>query len=401
MSPLRRTQTRATVDIVIAVHDTRRNIRRAVASVLADPDDSIRVIVVCHNLPATRVAALIDDLTSAHPTRLRFDECNDGLSSPSGPFNHGIDISDAEYVGIMGSDDELDQDAVATWRRTAIRQDADAVIAKVVRGSMRTLVRSPPRRLGRSAPLDFVKDRLSYRSAPLGLIRRDYIQRTNLRLLEGARNGGDLPFVTRLWLRGKVVHSRGIAAYIEHADAPVRVTAVAKPVREELEPIALLLASSICAGMTTREKDALVTKLVRRNVMDALRKRADGVALTPDDIVFLRELIEELGALAPAAKHMVSRAQRAVLDSLTDPDTGTQAIALAFSRTLVLRSLDSVLPARLRYVLHDQAQPRYVTASALIKIGASRYFPVARAAAWSMFTALAVLVLGRTFISRA
>src|SRR5690606_15136966 len=115
--------------------------------------------------------------------------------------------------------------------------------------------------------------RLSYRSAPLGLMRREAVARLGLELLAGARNGGDLPFVTRLWLRGRVVADHGTAAYIVHDDAPERVTLVAKPVAEELAPVRQLLDSELVHGMTMAQREALTTKILRRNVMDSLRKR--------------------------------------------------------------------------------------------------------------------------------
>lgn len=377
------------VDIIVAVHDTRRNIRRAVASIISDDDPTIRAYVIAHNLPREEVERELAPLMAARPGRIRIEELHDGIPSPSGPFNHGLATSDAALVGIMGSDDELHRGAVAEWRDTLRRLRADAVIARVVRGEQGNLVRSPPKRVWKRGVLDFAKDRLSYRSAPLGLIRRDAISRLGLELLPGARNGGDLPFVTRLWFLGRVVPSRGLAAYVEHADAPVRVTHVAKPVREELHPIVLLLDDPLVRRMNRAAREALTTKLVRRNLTDSLRKRGGGRALTDDDIEVIREILATIETIAPRTMDLLSVAQRRTFDELRSPRPDLEAVARHDAHALRFRSIDAIRPARLRHLFHPQAQPRFMAASALIKIGASRYFP----AAWATAVTIGVLAI--------
>lgn len=376
-------------DIIVAVHDLRRNVARAVRSIIADPDPRVRALVVAHNIPAGDVAQALADLIDAHPGRVRVEELVDGVPSPSGPFNFGMAISDAEYVGIMGSDDELDRGAVSQWRGTAERYRADAVIAKVVRGEQRTLVRSPPKRVLRTGVLDFTADRLSYRSAPLGLMRADAVSRLGLRLMEGARNGGDLPFVTRLWLRGRVVPAVGLAAYVEHADAPVRVTHVAKPVAEELFPVEALLDGSDVAAMTRAQREALVTKVLRRNILDAVRKRDGGRGFSADDLVSLRAILGKLDAVAPRARALVSAVQADLFSELLSENPDLERIAALDRAAADYRSIAALRPARWRHLLHPQAQPRFTFASASIKIGASRYFPAARIA---LMAAVAIAV---------
>ncbi len=362
-------------DMIIAVHDLRRNVVRAVESILSDPDPSIRVFIVAHNIPRSDVAQALDDSIRAHPGRVRIEELGDGIPSPSGPFMFGMQQSDAHYVGIMGSDDELDSAAIAQWRERAECFRADAVIAKVVRGTHRTLVRSPPKRLWRVGVLDFTKDRLSYRSAPLGLMRRAAVSELHLELLPGARNGGDLPFVTRLWSRGRVVAATGTAAYIEHADAPVRVTHVAKPVAEELEPVRLLLADADTAAMPSANRHALATKLLRRNLTDSIRKRGGGLQLDADDCAAMRLLLRAISDFAPNARGMLSIAQARMFDELESPSPDLQRVFDLDAASLRYRTLDALRPARWRFVLHSQGQPRFMIATSLIKVGASRFFP--------------------------
>ncbi len=382
-------------DIIVAVHDLRRNVDRAVRSILADPDQRVRALVIAHNLPRAEVEAALAHLIDEYPGRVRVEELSDGVPSPSGPFNLGLAISDAEYVGIMGSDDELDAGAVSQWRRTAQRHRADTVIAKVVRGEQRTLVRSPPKRVLRTGVLDFAKDRLSYRSAPLGLIRAETVSRLGLRLLDGARNGGDLPFVTRLWLRGRVVAAQGLAAYVEHADAPVRVTHVAKPVTEELWPIVALLDTSDVGGMNRAQREALVTKLLRRNIVDAIRKRGSGLDLTAEDLVGLRDIVAKLDSIAPRARAMISSVQAVLFEELISPSPDLGRVAALDRASTDYRRLAALRPARLRHFLHPQGQPRFTVSSASIKIGASRYFPLARGGALVLLSAVFFVVTAK------
>ena len=79
------------VDVVVAVHDPRRPVARAVASVLAQDDVHARVTVVCHN---TDPAVIVEALGAVHAAggddRVRTLELYDGVPSPAGPFNLGL-----------------------------------------------------------------------------------------------------------------------------------------------------------------------------------------------------------------------------------------------------------------------------------------------------------------------
>ena len=94
------------------------------------------------------------------------------------------------------------------------------------------VVPTPPVRPGRTRRLDGTRDRLSYRSAPLGLVRREAFP--SLRLTEGAPVGGDIAFVLALWFSGRSIsYDRTGPAYVIGADAVDRVTFRPKPVAEE------------------------------------------------------------------------------------------------------------------------------------------------------------------------
>ena len=150
-----------TVEVILAVHDLRRRVDRAVESVLRQ-GSNVSALVVCHNLDAAAVRESLGEVGLRDG--VRFLEHHDTLGSPSGPFNAGIRQSSAQWVSIMGSDDELADGAVAAWL-SAAAPDTDAVIPRLVRGPERNVVRSPPVRPVRLRDprrrVDAVKDRLS------------------------------------------------------------------------------------------------------------------------------------------------------------------------------------------------------------------------------------------------
>src|SRR5690606_20002949 len=118
------------VDVVIAVHTDERPIDRAVRSVLANAAP-VRVTVVCHHVPAERIAARLGSLPDdarARGHEVRLVEHDDGVPSPAGPFNEGLDLAEAEYVALLGSDDRFAPGAVDSWLVLAEETRADAVI---------------------------------------------------------------------------------------------------------------------------------------------------------------------------------------------------------------------------------------------------------------------------------
>lgn len=299
------------VHLIIAAHNPARPVARAVTSVVMGNPEALAV-VVCHN---TSIASIRETIAPEVAERARFLQLDDGIPAPSGPFNHGIGESDAEFVSIMGSDDLLDPGAVANWLEAADRWQADAVIARIVRGEQRSLVRSPALRPWHRGSLDIVRDRLPYRSAPLGLVRRDAVDRLGLLLTPEARSGGDLEFVSRLWAGGRVVYADG-PGYVEMPDATDRVTHVMKPVSEELHWAADLLGSAWFISRPERERRAIAAKLVRRNLLDTVLKRRDLEEWAPADVADLRDIAGRMLHAAPGVWNLLAAREQALLRAI-------------------------------------------------------------------------------------
>lgn len=346
------------VDVIIAAHAPARPTGRAVASVVSGNPEA-RAVVVCHNTSVDSIRATIGDAE-----RVTFLELHDGVHSPSGPFNLGIRESDAQFVSIMGSDDLLDPGAVANWLSAADRWDADAVITRIVRGEHRSLVRSPAVRPWHRGPLDIVRDRLPYRSAPLGLVRRTAVERLRLELTPGARSGGDLEFVSRLWAGGRVVYAGG-PGYVEMPDAQDRVTQVMKPVEEETAFLRALLDSAWFAGEPDRSRRAIAVKLIRRNLMDTVLNRGHFPSWVPADVAALAETAERLVHCAPNVWGLLSSREVALLRAIHDHRS--QDFGRLATRAKQYRHPSALLGPDPRSWTHPAGSLRFALASALMR----------------------------------
>lgn len=350
---------RPRVDVVIPVHEQSRPIERAVASVLRNTL-AVRVTVVAHDLDADlvrrRLAALADD------ARVRVVEHRDGLRRPAGPFNHGLDLATADYVSVMGSDDELEPHAVDSWYRRARRDGADAVIPVLARAGG-SPVPTPPTRPLRTRRLSLVRDRLSYRSAPLGLVARAAFP--DLRFDTTVATGEDIGFVTAVWSRARgVSFDRHGPAYLVHSDAETRTSTATRPVADDLGFIAPLLASDDFRALARDGRESVVIKILRINVIGAVHNRRDAV-LSEADRAALARAIRELRGAAPAAERPLSLIDRRLLDLAADPGSSTAALKTMAKRRERRLAPSSLVARSLAGTLHREGPVRMAAASVL------------------------------------
>lgn len=343
----------ADVDVVIAVHDSGRRIDRAIESALSSTAVA-RVIVVCHNVEPQRIAAAAG--RAGRDGRIEFASFVDDVRSPAGPFNEGLGMADGRYVSVLGSDDELTAGAIDLWRRTARRERADVVIAPL-RHAGGARVPTPPtlRRRG----LRGARDRLAYRTAPLGLIDRGRFG--GLRFTDGVATGEDLGFTARMWFSdARLVRHRGSGEYLIH-DGEGRVTFTPRSVADELRAVELLIADAHTRSLSDRERTALAVKLWRVSIFGAVHYRSG--RWQEDDRAFLAELTTHLRRFAPRAPALLSRADADLMDALADaavPDTAIDEFSRRRRRFL---SPAALLPARVSRVLARDAPLRFAAAT--------------------------------------
>jgi len=225
------------VDVVIANHDLRRPVTRAVASALAGRT-AVRVTVVAHHLRADDMRAALGAL--GDDPRVRVLEFSDGVPSPAGPMNVGIRAGSAPYVMLLGSDDYLEPGTIDRWVEAARAFGSDYLIGPQRDLNGRSL-RDPLTRRGRLTALDAGRDRLAYRLALFGLIRREYLDRLGIMLSEGVATGEDIELSLALVTRGGVVsYDPSLPGYVLSDEEEDRVTTTSRPASRDLEALTRL-----------------------------------------------------------------------------------------------------------------------------------------------------------------
>lgn len=341
------------VDVVIAVHDEARPIERAVASVLASACVR-RVFVICHDLDAVmvrdRLGALADD------ARVDLFEYRDGVKSPAGPFNYGLKHAEAAYIAVMGSDDTIDTGAIDEWCAVAKSAGADMVIAPL-RHATGTRVPTPPTR--RRRRLRGARDRLAFRTAPLGLISRKRFG--HLRFTGGVATGEDLAYSTRIWFSNATIAAAAAPAdYVIHDDT-VRVTFSRRPLQEDVKAVMLLVADPEFRALSRADRRALATKLWRVNLFGAVHYRVG--AWNAADRRAAAELSEALTLFSPESIGVLSRAEGALRAALLTDEASDDWIDELSRRRRRFLSIDALVPVRLWAFFARDAPLRFSAAT--------------------------------------
>ncbi len=351
--------TQPLVDVTIAVHSAARPIARAVASVVEHTSTPVRVTVVAHNIDPALIHANLGEY--ARDPRVRLMELSDGIRSPAGPMNHGLAASDAPFVAVLGSDDEFAPGAIDSWLRLQQETGASTVLARIVLGARGADPYPPVRDGRRTRRLDARKDRLSYRSAPLGLIDRTRFG--DLRFTEGLPSGEDLAYSATLWFTGRnLAYDLTGPGYIVHADAEDRVTFAPRPVADDFAFVAAIERTPWFPRLGRRDRVALAVKILRVHFFDAVlaRVRSDeGIAGHRAALIAVLNRIE---SLAPGAVALLARADRAVIDELNAPDPDPDRILHLLDARWNYRSVASLLTRNPILALHRQGPLRTLRA---------------------------------------
>ncbi|MEN9620947.1 MAG: hypothetical protein RL499_1140 [Actinomycetota bacterium] len=354
------------VDLVIAIHDSRRPLAAAIASLRQQGlalGSSLRVTVVCHNIAQAEIEAT---LSPADRDAVCFMTCADGIPSPAGPFSAGLAAATARYVAVMGSDDSLEPGAIAAWVSRAERYRFAAVIAPV-RLPNGSPVRTPPRRPWRRGPLHPVKDRLSYRTAPLGIIRRDVVEALALRFTPGVTTGEDHEFSLRLWFSGdRIGYAAGDPAYRVGSGTAPRVTETPRPLGDLVSALARLIDDLWVRSLPADARHAIVVKLLRVHIFALATRGSTPAGWLSGERAELAALIRGLLELAPSALDVLAIADRDLVDALLDVETATAELERLSVRRRRFGTPATVLTRSPRYLLAREAPLRVMVASALV-----------------------------------
>lgn len=341
------------VDVVIPVHSKTRPIARAVSSILDHTDALVRVNVVAHNISekviSDNLGALVND------SRVRMLHLEDGIPSPAGPMNFGLDHCTAKFVTVMGSDDEFQAGAIDSWLNIQSEGGADFVIAQI-RNVGGGLVPSPPARPRRRFKLDPVKDRLSYRSAPLGLLAREKFPQ--LRFAANLASGEDLPYVTELWFTGKnIAFDRTGPAYLVHADADDRVTSNPRPISEDFAFLELIFNSTWGKSATNSERAAVGIKMIRGHLFDAVVNRAKS-EFSDSEREALAQIASYVSAWSGGAEKYLSILDHQVFIGILQKTLTIEKMMELISKRWNYRSVDVLVTKNPLRIFHSQAPLR-------------------------------------------
>ncbi|MFS2280853.1 glycosyltransferase, partial [Microbacterium sp. OR21] len=344
----------AQIDVIVPIHDPERPLRRTLQSIFTGSEGLVRVLVIAHNTSPAPFERIVADYPDADLFSL-----NDGVRSPSGPMNVGLSNARAPWVSIMGSDDTVEAGAYREWWDFARRTGSDIVIPRL-RHSSGAAVITPPTRPWRTHTLDPVRDRLSYRSAPLGIFSRERFGHARLPI--GIATGEDIPFVTQLWFSGsRVGYARRGPAYIIQADAGDRISYAPRPLEDEfawLEP-----TEALAENLTPRERRSLGAKLIRVNLFGTIVSRrgqwnsTERRSLAAATVRMLR--------LGCGVEEVLSRADRNVIDLALDASAPSTELDIAAALRRRFASPAGLLPRDLRFTLSLDGAMRTAFSSAL------------------------------------
>lgn len=359
------------VDVVIAVHTADRPIERAVSSLMdaglttaPDSNGRLRVTVVCHN---TDIGPIRARVAPEHRERVRFVQFVDGIHSPAGPFNRGIALASGRWVSIMGSDDSVEQNALVRWVEAAVADQVDVLLAPMAHAGGASIHTPVVRRTRRTA-LDPVADRLTYRTAPLGLMRLETIRRLGLEFPTQYATGEDQAFSARLWFSGSNIgYGRGLPRYLVHDDATVRVTSTHRSVTEDLAFATDLVDSAWFVGLTEIQQASIVTKLIRVHVFSHTMMRAVSGTWNALDAGHMAGVVRSLLFAAPRAVRPLSRADRDVLDAIVHLENDPDVMKTLTSQRRAFSHPRTWLPRNVSHSWHPEAPLRFMTASALVR----------------------------------
>lgn len=349
----------AIVDVLIPVHTDTRPIARAVSSVLAGTSAAVRVSVIVHN---TKVAPIVANLgLLADDARVQVLPFADGIPSPAGPFNFAIGATTAPFFVLVGSDDQLETGAIDSWLTVQREQRAEMVVARIahVGGGNDA---SPLLRWRGPALLHPEKDRLTYRSAPLGLISRRAFG--TLRFTEGLPSGEDIVFANTIWFSGeRLAHDRTGPAYLGHSDAGDRVTFLERPVPVDFAFLPLLFSADWYLKLGRAARTSIALKLLRLNVLDAVVARSIRLMANEADLGSLRNVIDRILESAPGCDRLLSRVDSAVIAAVqTDVNTLPTAIA-GLGHRWELRNPGSVIARNPLFSLRREGAGRWLASS--------------------------------------
>lgn len=346
------------LEIIVRVHALDRPVRRAVESVLEYRRAG--VVVVSHGLVA-------ESLDLPEDARVRVVEVRNRVGFPGVASNAGVAAVEASFTGLLDSDDFYEPNAVKRLHERARQDRADIVLAPLRIGETKQLLPLTLRTTG----LKPRRDRLFYRTAPLGLVRTALLKNPNYHFDESVRTGEDMRVTARLWTGGhRVSYHPEDPAYVVGDGAGQRVTTSRMDASETFAAVNSLLDESWVGDLPEAERESLVAKIFRIHVLGFLT-RLSAEAITAEDVRAFGGLIRKGHSMAPRAHRAFVRGEQALFHAFLKGDTVAVVDASArWEEGLPLR--DRTLPTNLLDALRKDSNIRNVTEAKLHRLKSGR-----------------------------
>lgn len=353
------------VDVIIPIHEPSRPLERALRSLLVTGlavGVEALITVVCHNTPAAEVRSrLPPDLR----TMAQFLEFHDGLPSPAGPRTFALDNTGARYIAFLDSDDMFDPGALSAWVSLAEKHHLDAVIPPERHDTGRD-IRTPPVRRFRIGNLHPLRDRLSYRTAPLGLIRRATVAKLKLAFGSGVRNGSDQIFALKLWFdSNKVRFARGAPGYVVGGDAETRVTTQMQPLAAELKSTKDVFGTMWFHDLPVEARNAIAVKFIRLQLFGGIERRLEAGLWTQASHRDAAEFLDIVAGVAPGFERSLSVADTRLCRAVTNLSSSTADLLVLTQKRRAFGRPSTLMTERLRDLLRADAPLRYMVATLL------------------------------------
>lgn len=348
------------VDVVIPVHTALRPISRAVASVLDGTRAPVRVTVVCHGIDPAVIGDVLGGMLDEG--RVRLLSHVDGIPSPAGPINAGLDAATAPFTALLDSDDTYARGAVDAWVAVQQRDDADVVIPALGYLDGRP-TRTPPVRPTRTRRLDGVRDRLAYRTRQHGLVSRDRLG--DVRMTPGLRSGEDVIQGLRIWFSGaRISFARGLPGYVIHEDQEERTSVVAKPAAESLSFLDAILDGPWAQSLDAAARESIGVKLLRTHVMDILGTALAGSSRRGEDFAALTSATTRISAFAPRAAQILGARDARIVRALIDGSIDAEMLSADLAARTDYRRPSNVVPGSPRHLFNREAPLRFLVGTA-------------------------------------
>jgi hypothetical protein len=291
-------------------------------------------------------------------------ELADGVRSPANSYNHALDAATADFVSVVGSDDELAAGAIDGWVALADRVAADVVIAPILRVGGAP-VPSPRVRPGRVAGLSGDRDRLFERTAPLGLVARERFGA--LRFTEGLPRGIDQAYGLHLWFSGaRIAFDPATPPYLEHDDQRDRVTKVGGPAIDDLRYFEAIEADPVFQGMSPKARRAVAAKIIRVHVVGSIATHVGDDGLSETDRNDLTQAVDRLRGWAPRLDGLLSIRDHRLLSVALRPGATADEIRDAIGDRTSYLSLPALVTHDPLLVLHRHAPLRSLAAGRFV-----------------------------------